>query len=109
MFPSSLTINPQNLSPSLLYFPSLQRAHSGDAAGPGPHQRRGEVQTAPEQVRPYTFILSMMSNNCFFSLHETSARRDDSCPVKAKLAQVSTDLNTFLIGECNQLLRTFLK
>ena len=34
-----------------------------------------------------------------FSLHETSARRDDSCPVKAKLAQVSTDLNTFLIGE----------
>ena len=33
------------------------------------------------------------------SLHETSARREDTCPVKAKLAQVSADLNTFLLGE----------
>ena len=49
MFPSSLTINPQNLSPSL-FSRSFQRAHPGDAAGPGPHQRRGEVQAAAEQV-----------------------------------------------------------
>ena len=49
MFPSSLTINPQNLSPSLFSL-SFQRAHPGDAASPGPHQRRGEVQAAAEQV-----------------------------------------------------------
>ena len=50
MFPSSLTINPQNLSPSLFSL-SFQRAYPGDAAGPGPHQRRGEVQAVAEQVR----------------------------------------------------------
>ena len=59
MFPSSLTINPQNLSPSL-FSRSFQRAYPGDAAGPRPHQRRGEVQAAAEQVMRHDPLLMVV-------------------------------------------------
>ena len=49
MFPSSLTINPPKFSPSLFSL-FTQRAYARDPAGPGTHQRRGEVQASAEQV-----------------------------------------------------------
>ena len=33
------------------------------------------------------------------SLHDTTARRDENCPIRAKLQQLSSELNNFLIGE----------
>jgi len=42
------------------------------------------------------------------SLHETSARREEQCPVGNKIQQISSELNTFLIDHVSRSVTTML-